>query len=60
MFVFLNRFSRTTLDRASLCSSMTMRMPCLSDSSRRSVMPSISLSFTRSAIWVMSWALLTW
>ena len=38
---------------------MTMRMPSLSDSSRRSEMPSSFLSLTRSAMFSMSLALLT-
>ena len=39
---------------------MTMRMPWRSDSSRRSLMPTIFRSFTRSAIFSTSVALFTW
>ena len=41
-------------------SSMTTRMPSLSDSSRSSEMPSISLPRTRSAMRSSSRALFTW
>ena len=43
----------------SFLSSMHMRMPCLSDSSLRSVIPSTFLSRTRSAIFSISLALFT-
>ncbi|OQA08860.1 MAG: hypothetical protein BWY66_00817 [bacterium ADurb.Bin374] len=55
-----NRLLRTTWALALREISMTMRMPSRSDSSRRSVMPSIFLSRTRSAICLTSFALLTW
>lgn len=48
--VFLKRLFCTTAGTASFLSSITMRMPSRSVSSRRSAMPSSFLSFTRSAI----------
>ena len=48
-----------TLALASLRSSIQILIPSLSDSSRRSVMPSIFLSFTNSAIFSINLALLT-
>ncbi len=50
----------TTSGTASRFSSMTMRMPSRSDSSRRSEMPSSRFSRTSSAIFSMSVALFTW
>ena len=44
---------------ASLLSSTTMRIPSLFDSSLKSVIPSIFLSFTSSAIFSISLALFT-
>ena len=41
-------------------SSMTRRMPSLSDSSRSAEIPSIRFSLTSSAIFSISRALLTW
>ena len=49
----------TTSATASRLSSMTMRMPSRSDSSRRSEMPSMRFSRTSSAIFSISVALLT-
>ena len=49
----------TTSATASRLSSMTMRMPSRSDSSRRSATPSIRFSRTSSAILSISVALLT-
>ena len=48
--VCLNRLFSTLCGLASRLISMKMRMPSRSDSSRRSAMPSIRLSLTRSAI----------
>ena len=53
-----NKF-KTTLGFTSLRSSITIRMPSRSDSSRRSVIPSILLSLCSSAIFSISLALLT-
>ena len=58
--VCLYRLLSTTSGISPRFSSMTMRMPSRSDSSRRSEMPSIVLSRTRSAIFSISRALLTW
>ena len=49
----------TTWVLASFFSSMTMRMPLRSDSSRRPEMPSSFLSRTCSEMFWMSWRLLT-
>ena len=58
-FVCLYKRFKTTWALASFFISMTMRMPSRSDSSRMSDMPSTRLSFTRSAMDSMSFALLT-
>ena len=58
--VCLKRLFSTLCGCASRFSSMTMRMPWRSDSSRRSAMPSIFLSLTRSAIFSSRAALFTW
>ncbi len=58
--VCTNNWFRTTFGFASFLSSMTMRMPSRSDSSRRSEMPATFPSRTRSAIFSSSDVLLTW
>ena len=59
IWVCVSRRLSTTCGFASRFSSMTMRMPLRSVSSRRSDMPSMRLSRTFSAIVAMSWRLLT-
>ena len=49
-----------TFGFASLLSSITILIPSLSDSSLKSDIPVIFLSLTRSAIYSISLALLTW
>ena len=49
-----------TSGTASLFVSITTRIPSLSDSSLRSVIPTIFLSLTRSAIFSTKFALLHW
>ncbi len=60
--VCANRLFSSTSATSPRFSSMTMRMPSLSDSSRKPslAMPSISFSRTRSAMRSMSRALFTW
>ncbi len=58
--VCANRLFSTTPEIASRLSSITIRMPCRSDSSRMSLMPSIFFSRTSSAICSISRALFTW
>ena len=58
--VCLKRLLSTFIGWASRFSSMTMRMPERSDSSRRSLMPSILPSLTSSAIFSIRVALFTW
>ncbi len=60
MALCLKSLFRTTLGMASRLSSITMRMPDRSDSSRRSEISGMCFSRTRSAIFSMSCALLTW
>src|SRR5438105_4632497 len=57
--VCLYRLFSTTSGTASRLSSITMRMPSRSDSSRRSLMPSIFLSRARSAMFFTRFDLLT-
>ena len=59
-WVWAKRRFKTTWVLASRLISMTMRMPLRSDSSRRPEMPSRRLSRTWSAMFSMSWRLLTW
>ena len=56
----LNSWLRTDATVALRASSITMRIPWRSDSSRRSEMPSMRLLRTMSAMRSMSVALLTW
>ncbi len=58
--VCLKRVLSTTWGLASFFSSMTIRMPLRSVSSRRSEIPSRRLSLTWSAMFLISWRLLTW
>ncbi len=58
--VCLYRLLRTISEFSPRFSSMTTRMPSLSDSSRSSEMPSISLPRTSSAMRSMRRALFTW
>ena len=58
-WVCLYSWFSTTFGLASFFSSITTRRPSRLDSSRRSEIPSIRLSFTSSAIFSMSFALLT-
>jgi len=58
--VCLKRLLRTALGLASFLSSMAICRPCLSDSSRRSLIPVIFLDLTKSAILAIKRALLTW
>ncbi|CFO10530.1 Uncharacterised protein [Bordetella pertussis] len=58
--VFLYRLFSTTSGTSPRLSSMTRRMPSLSDSSRMSEMPSIFLSLTSSAMRSCRVFLLTW
>ena len=58
--VWTKSWLSTTLGFASFLSSITMRMPSRSDSSRRSLMPVIRPWRTRSAIFSSRFALLTW
>ena len=58
--VCLNRLFSTLCGFASRLISTKMRMPSRSDSSRRSAIPSMRLSFTRSAIFSSRVALFTW
>ena len=58
--VWAKRRFNTTWGFASFFSSMTTRIPLRSVSSRRSEMPSRRLSFTCSAMFLMSWRLFTW
>ncbi len=58
--VYLYSLLRITEPSASRLSSITTRMPSRSDSSRMSLMPSMRLSRTRSAISSISCALFTW
>ena len=60
IFVCLNNKFKITLGLASLLSSITILIPSLSDSSLKSDIPVIFLSFTKSAIFSISLALLTW
>ena len=57
--VYLNNLFNTTLAIASLLISKTIRIPFLSDSSRKSDIPSILLSLTRSAVFRIKSALFT-
>ena len=57
--VWVNSLLSTTWALASFFSSMTTRIPFRSVSSRRSEMPSSRLSFTCSAMFLMSWRLFT-
>ena len=59
-WVCLCRLLSSTSGTSPRRSSITMRMPSRSDSSRRSAMPSITLSRASSAIFLSSRALLTW
>ncbi len=59
-WVWAKSWFRITLGTMPLRSSMTMRMPWRSDSSRRSLIPSILRSLTRSAMRTIRVALLTW
>ena len=58
--VWLNRLLTMTSGVSPRRRSITIRIPSLSDSSRSSVIPSIFFSFTNSAIFSMTRALLTW
>ena len=58
--VCLYSWFSTTRGMASRLSSTTTRMPSRSDSSRRSLMPSIFLSRTSSAMFSTRRALFTW
>ena len=60
IFVCLNNKFNTTLGFASFFSSITILIPSLSDSSLKSDIPTIFLSLTKSAIFSISLALLTW
>ncbi|OPY29311.1 MAG: hypothetical protein A4E31_00680 [Methanomassiliicoccales archaeon PtaU1.Bin030] len=60
IWVWVNSWLRTISSMASRRSSMTTRMPSRSLSSRRSVMPSILLSFTSSAMFSIIADLFTW
>ena len=60
IFVCLNNKFKITFGLASLLSSITILIPSLSDSSLKSDIPVIFLSLTKSAIFSISLALLTW
>ena len=56
---YLNNWFRTTSATASRLSSITTRIPTLSDSSRTAEIPSILFSLTRVAIFLIIFALFT-